>query len=93
MVHMRCTMHFCSRWIAGGGGGEKGGPDYQAPVNARFTLADPMPRLCPDAVGGESGSTHPMHAGPCCAGTPFTLHIGRRARALSADLDQESCSL
>ena len=44
-------------------------------IYARFTLADPMPRLCPDAVGGESGSTHPMHArpGPCRAGTPFTL--------------------
>ena len=42
---------------------------------ARFTLADPMPRLCPDAVGGESGSTYPMHArpGPCRAGTSFTL--------------------
>ena len=38
--------------------------------NARFTLADPMPQLCPDAVGGESGSAHPMHArpGPCRAG-------------------------
>ena len=34
-----------------------------------------MPRLCPNAVGGESGSTHPMHArsGPCRAGTPFTF--------------------
>ena len=43
--------------------------------NARFTLADLMPRLCPDAVGGESGSTHQMHArpDPCRAGTPFTL--------------------
>ena len=43
--------------------------------HARFTLAEPMPRLCPDAVGGESGSTHPMDARPvrCRAGTPFTL--------------------
>ena len=42
---------------------------------ARFTLAGLMPRLCPDAVGGKSGSTHPIHArpGPCRAGTPFTL--------------------
>ena len=35
----------------------------QIPSHVRFTLADPMP---PDAVGagagGESGSTHPMHA-------------------------------
>ena len=64
---------------------------YESILYARFTLADPMPRLCPDdAVGGESGSTRPMHArsGRCRA---ITIHIGRRACALPAD--QESCSL
>ena len=61
---------------------ERTDPDPEQPnmtnrtrPNARFTTADPMTRLCPDAVGGESGSTHPMHAwpGPCRAGIPFTL--------------------
>ena len=55
---------------------------------ARFTLAGPMPRLYPDAVGGESGSTHPMHARPRPVSHRDTIHIGRCARALSADLDQ-----
>ena len=60
--------------------------------NSRFTLADPITRLCPDAVGGESGSTHPMHT-RITPGHHSQFHIGRRARALSADLHQESCSL
>ena len=40
--------------------------------NARFTLADPMPRLGSDAVGGNSGRNHPTSR-------RHTIHIGRVA--------------
>ena len=39
---------------------------------ARFTLADPMPRLGSDAVGGNSGRNHPTSR-------RHTIHIGRVA--------------
>ena len=39
----------------------------------RFTLADPMPRMASDVVGGKSGQNHPMlRRDP--------IHIGRMAR-------------
>ena len=41
-------------------------------TNARFTLADPMPRLGSDAVGGNSGRNHPTSR-------RHTIHIGRGA--------------
>ena len=56
---------------------------------AHFTLADPMARLCSDAVGGESFGEY---ASDACPARPVssrdTIHIGRRVRVLSADLDQ-----
>ena len=45
---------------------------YQCPSYARFTLADPMPRLGSDAVGGNSGRNHPTSR-------RHTIHIGRVA--------------
>ena len=42
------------------------------PFNARFTLADPMPRLGSDAIGGNSGRNHPTSR-------RHTIHIGRVA--------------
>ena len=33
--------------------------DGTSPVNARFTLADPTPRLCPDAVGSANVNGFP----------------------------------
>ena len=44
-----------------------------AASNARFTLADPMPRLGSDVVGGNSGRNHPTSR-------RHTIHIGRMAR-------------
>ena len=44
--------------------------------NARFTLADPMPRLGSDVVGGNSGRNHPTSR-------RHTIHIGRMARNVS----------
>ena len=46
------------------------------PPNARFTLADPMPRLGSDVVGGNSGRNHPTSR-------RHTIHIGRMARNVS----------
>ena len=43
---------------------------------ARFTLADPMPRLGSDVVGGNSGRNHPTSR-------RHTIHIGRVARNAS----------
>ena len=43
---------------------------------ARFTLADPMPRLGSDVVGGNSGRNHPTTR-------RHTIHIGRMARNVS----------
>ena len=43
---------------------------------ARFTLADPMPRLGSDVVGGNSGRNHPTSR-------RHTIHIGRMARNVS----------
>ena len=40
---------------------------------ARFTLADPMPRLASSAVGGKSGRSHPTSRRD-------PIHIGRMAR-------------
>ena len=40
--------------------------------NARFTLAEPMPRLGSDVVGGNSGRNHPTSR-------RHTIHIGRMA--------------
>ena len=45
-------------------------------INARFTLADPMPRLGSDVVGGNSGRNHPTSR-------LHTIHIGRMARNVS----------
>ena len=45
-------------------------------TNARFTLADPMPRLGSDVVGGNSGRNHPTSR-------RHTIHIGRMARNVS----------
>ena len=44
--------------------------------NTRFTLADPMPRLGSDVVGGNSGRNHPTSR-------RHTIHIGRMARNVS----------
>ena len=44
--------------------------------NARFTLANPMPRLGSDVVGGNSGRNHPTSR-------RHTIHIGRMARNVS----------
>ena len=44
--------------------------------HARFTLADPMPRLGSDVVGGNSGRNHPTSR-------RHTIHIGRMARNVS----------
>ena len=44
--------------------------------NARFTLADLMPRLGSDVVGGNSGQNHPTSR-------RHTIHIGRMARNVS----------
>ena len=41
--------------------------------HARFTLADPMPRLASDVVGGKSGRNHPTSC-------RHPIHIGRMAR-------------
>ena len=38
--------------------------DYVALRNARFTLADPMPRLCPDAVGSANVNGLPTRNRP-----------------------------
>ena len=46
------------------------------PYYARFTLADPMPRLGSDVVGGNSGRNHPTSR-------RHTIHIGRMARNVS----------
>ena len=43
---------------------------------ARFTLADPMPRLGSDVIGGNSGRNHPTSR-------RHTIHIGRMARNVS----------
>ena len=40
--------------------------------NARFTLADTMPRLASDAIGGKSGQIHPTSCRD-------PIHIGRMA--------------
>ena len=40
---------------------------------ARFTLADPMPRLASNVVGGKSGRNHPMSRWD-------PIHIGRMER-------------
>ena len=48
----------------------------RALANARFTLADPMPRLGSDVVGGNSGRNHPTSR-------RHTIHIGRVARNAS----------
>ena len=44
--------------------------------DARFTLADPMPRLGSDVVGGNSGRNHQTSR-------RHTIHIGRMARNVS----------
>ena len=54
-----------------------GGPRHATVTPyARFTLADPMPRLGSDVVGGNSGRNHPTSR-------RHTIHIGRMARNVS----------
>ena len=47
---------------------------------ARFPLANPMPRLGSDVVGGNSGRNHPTSR-------RHTIHIGRMARNVSIRVD------
>ena len=49
------------------------GDQHYSLFNARFTLADPMPRLASDVVGGKSGRNHPTSR-------RHHIHIGRMAR-------------
>ena len=46
---------------------------WHAPPHARFTLADLMPRLASDVVGGKSGQNHPTSRRD-------PIHIGRMTR-------------
>ena len=81
MIHCFLSLAVCAATPRGSGAIESG-PDRKSHCRvtsryyARFTLAEPMPRLGSDVVGGNSGRNHPTSR-------RHTIHIGRMARNVS----------